>query len=102
MNQEDCVEQILVCMKSIRPMSPDICKFIQMNLYMAFAVGFDEGYRIHTNRKRVAQIKNGIIIHVFNSQTEASKMMGVNNRTINKAVHKQIKSCKGYEWMEID
>jgi len=99
MTQEIAVEKIIASMQSERMMSQELTTFITYYLSLVYAVGFDEG-RVSTtkNRKKVMQIKNGVLIKIWNSETEASRVIGVNDGTINKAVIGKIKTCKGFEW----
>lgn len=48
-------------------------------------------------KKRIAQIKDGEVIKVYQSMTEASKELGCSISAISKACGKD-KTCKGYRW----
>lgn len=54
----------------------------------------------HTGvKKRVNQLDpNGILLHQFNSLTEAAAAVGSNVSNISAAVNGRVKTCKGFKW----
>lgn len=50
------------------------------------------------NNKKVNQILDGVVINTFNSITEASEFIGIDNSTLGKIIKHKIKNNTGYEW----
>ena len=68
---------------------------------MAICVGFDIGRKPHTNQKAVLKIKNGKIVHRYDSVTQAANAEGCDVSTISAAIKKRYnpKSLyKGFEY----
>lgn len=54
--------------------------------------------KYETQKKKIKQIKNGIVIAKYNSLTEAHNITGIRIGAISAVLTKRIKSSGGYEW----
>ena len=52
-----------------------------------------------SNKKKIVQLsKNGEILKIWDSQTDASKSLGLDKRNINACLKNKRRVCGGYSW----
>ena len=110
MTQQEALDRILLEVRTHSiPASedyiPTLDHYIPLRLFTYYAsllytLGFDarNEYMHNHNSKRIAQIKNGNIIKIYDSIESAAKKMEVNHKSISIAVGKPNRSCKGFQW----
>jgi hypothetical protein len=110
MTQEEIINRILLEIQhksilSTKDYTPTTDHYIPVRFFkyymqLAYAAGYDQGRKLCCNQKQVEQIKDGKVIKIWSSQSEASRAVGADNKTINRAVKGKIKTCKGFQWRE--
>lgn len=64
----------------------------------ARAIGYDEGRAQTAHRMKVKQLKDGLVVRIFDSVTLASKSIGRDKSTLVKALKGNISHCGGFQW----
>jgi hypothetical protein len=102
MNQSEAVDKILNLIKdqTTAYIPTKTWEEIKLHLGYAYAIGFDEGRGQNSHRKPILQIKDGKIIHTFDSVSDAARRMKVNKTSISKVASEngRNKTCKGFKW----
>lgn len=76
-------------------------RFVKYYLELAYGIGYDKGRKMHSNSKKVEQIKNGEVVKIWDSQADAARAMKCDLSDMNKII-KQQKTYKGFEWKSVE
>ena len=71
---------------------------VQQYLQWAFAVGFDEGRQQPSKRIPIAQIKDGKVIQIFDSISDAARSLNGDKSWIAKAVRGEVPDAYNFKW----
>lgn len=91
-------DRLIKELQSRSHLSPFQLELVKQYMDWMFGIGYDEGKRQNSHGKRVAQIKDGVVINKFNTFQEAANAMKVNKSAIGKAVRGEMRTCGGFKW----
>jgi len=108
MTQQEAIKRLLEDVKAssiqnTKSYTPTTEHYIPIHLLeyylnMSYAIGYDEGRKQVSHRKKIIQIKDGVEIREWESEVIAANAFGVTKHMINKAVTGKIKHFRGFEW----
>ena len=74
---------------------------VQVRQYMeyVYSIGFLHGTRFKKHEKRIIQLKDGLIVNVFSSASDAARKMNCALSVISKAANNKTIDFNGFEWV---
>lgn len=103
-DQGQLERQQLVVTKAIEALEKEIGTVgwpkqkIEEFLNYTYSIGFNHGRKQSRHGKRVAQIKDGIIIKVYESASDAGRAVNRTKHIISKAALGKIPGAANYDW----
>lgn len=71
---------------------------IEEFLNYTYSIGFNHGRKQYSHGKRVAQIKDGIIIKIYESASDAGRAVNRTKHIISKAALGKLSGAANYDW----